>query len=65
MRYITGIDRNQATLFPELLDDYVKEDHPVRFIDAYVGSLDLGRLNFTYSQTKQTGRKPYNPADML
>lgn len=65
MRYVEGIDRRQATLFPELLDDYVKDDNPVRFIDAYVESLDPGRLNFTYSETKQTGRKPYNPADML
>jgi len=28
--FIEGEDRNQATLFPERLDDYVGEDHRVR-----------------------------------
>ena len=65
MRYIQGIDRNQTTLLPESVDDYIKEDSPVRFIDAYVDNLDLVEMDFTYAETKETGRKPYNPADML
>ena len=65
MRYIQGIDRNQTTLLPETVDDYIKEDSPVRFIDVYVDSLDLVKMDFTYAETKETGRKPYNPADML
>ena len=65
MRYIQGYDRNQTTLLPEIVDDYIKEDSAVRFIDAYIDSLDLVKLNFTYSETKETGRKPYNPADLL
>ncbi len=28
-RFIEGEDRHQATLFPELLDDYIAEDSPV------------------------------------
>ena len=65
MRYIQGTDRDQTTLLPDAIDDYITEDNPVRFIDAFVDSLDLTELNFTYSETKDTGRKPYNPADML
>ena len=65
MRYIQGTDRDQATLLPEAVDDYVTEENPVRFIDAYVDGLDLTEMNFTYSETKDTGRKPYNPADLL
>ena len=65
MRYIQGIDRNQSTMLPETVDEYIKEDSPVRFIDAYVDNLDLVKFNFTYSETKETGRKPYNPADLL
>ena len=30
MRHITGNSRQQATLLPDTLDDYVDEDHPVR-----------------------------------
>lgn len=65
MRYIQGNDRNQTTLLPEVVDDYIKEDNAVRFIDAYIDNLDLVKLNFTYSETKETGRRPYNPADLL
>ena len=65
MRYIKGTDRSQTTLLPEVLDDYIQDENPVRFIDAYIDTLDLAELDFTYSETKETGRKPYNPADML
>jgi transposase len=65
MRYIQGIDRNQSTMLPETVDEYIKENSPVRFIDAYVDSLDFMKLGFTYSETKETGRKLYNPADLL
>lgn len=65
MRYIQGVDRNQSLMFPELVDDYIKNDNPVRFIDAYVDSLDLAKLGFTHATTKDTGREPYNPGDLL
>ena len=32
--YIEGVDREQVTLFPERLEDWICEDHPVRVIDA-------------------------------
>jgi len=65
MRYINGIDRRQKILFPDTIDDYVDENNPVRFIDAFVDGLDLLELKFTHAQTNTTGRKPFNPADLL
>ncbi|MBK8286766.1 MAG: hypothetical protein IPK97_18925 [Ahniella sp.] len=40
MGHIVGESRNQATLFPEVLDDLIREGSPVRVIDAFVDSLD-------------------------
>ena len=41
MAHITGTDRAQVLLLPDTVDDYVGPDNPVRFIDAFVDSLDL------------------------
>ncbi len=65
MRHIQGESRRQTTLLPDRLEDYVPDDHPVRVIDAFIESLDLVALKFTLAKTRQTGRKPYNPADLL
>lgn len=65
MRHKQGISREQHTLFPESLDQYVSDDNPVRVIDAFINSLNLAELGFTHSVTKDTGRKPYDPADLL
>ena len=45
-RFIEGVDRNQATLFPDRLEDWVGEDNAVRVVDVYVDGLDLGGLGF-------------------
>ena len=34
--YIEGMDRGQATLFPDRLEDWIGEDNPVRVIDLFV-----------------------------
>lgn len=65
MRHITGDSRQQATLLPDTLDDYVDEDHPVRVIDAFVDTLDMKALGFSKAETQITGRKPYHPGDLL
>ena len=65
MRYIEGYDREQQLLLPESIEDYVTIDNPVRFIDAYVEGLDMSKLGFRYAVTEETGRKPYDPADLL
>lgn len=36
MGYIQGEGRNQGTLFPVVLDDFVPTDHLCRVIDAFV-----------------------------
>jgi transposase len=48
-----------------LLDDYIAEDNPVRFIDAFVDSLDLQALGFERAVPRETGRPPYHPGDLL
>lgn len=65
MHHIQGSDRDQLTLLPEALDDYVAQDNPVRFLDAFVHGLDLVALGFGHAILKQTGRPPYHPADLL
>ena len=53
--FIEGEDRSQATLFPELLDDYVAEDNPVRVIDVFIDDLDISGLGFK-SEPAATGK---------
>jgi len=65
MGYIEGVARNQMMLFPDVVDDYIEDNNPVRFIDAFVDSLDLGRFGFTHAETEDTGRPPYDPSDLL
>lgn len=65
MSFIAGIDRNQAQMFPELLDEYVNEENPVRVIDAFVNSLDLIKLKFTKSEQGGPGAPSYDPKDIL
>ena len=65
MNHRSGLDRSQTLLFPESLDDYVSAENPVRFLDAYVGSLDLHPLGFAQARCADTGRPPYDPAVLL
>ncbi|MGH8528028.1 MAG: transposase, partial [Gammaproteobacteria bacterium] len=65
MGHVIGQSREQATLFPERLDEVVAWDHPVRVIDALVDSLDLAGLGFGKVEAAATGRPPYEPGDLL
>ena len=65
MNHRTGLDRAQTLLFPERLEDYVAAENPVRFLDAFVGSLDLHALGFAKARCAETGRPPYAPAVLL
>src|SRR6266496_5876966 len=65
MDYIRGVTRNQVILFPETVEDYITADNPVRFIDAFVSSLDLAELGFNRAQPAETGRPAYDPGDLL
>ena len=64
-RFIQGQDRTQSTLLPELLDEYIAEDNPVRVIDVFVDQLALSELGFEGANPAQTGRPAYHPAAML
>lgn len=62
--FVEGLGRNQVSLFPAQLDDYVAGDNPVRAVDAFVDGLDLANLGFT-TEALATGRPGYRPATML
>ena len=65
MAHVAGESRYQATLFPEVLDEVVGRDDPVRVIDAFVDTLDLGELGFSKVVAEEMGRPPYAPGDLL
>ena len=68
MKYIKGEDRRQYVLFPACLDEYVEQDSPVRYIDAFVNSQDLDELGFNHTSQEtpeKGGRPPYDPHDMV
>jgi len=64
-RFIEGQDRQQVTLLPESLDDFIAEDNAVRVVDAFVNELDLRALGFEGTQPAETGRPSYHPAVLL
>lgn len=64
-RFVQGADRQQPTLLPECLDDYVAEDNPVRVVDVFVDELDLKGLGFEGMTPAATGRPAYHPAMLL
>jgi len=63
--FVQGVSREQSTLFPAQLDDYVSEDNPVRAVDVFVDSLDLDKLGFARVQSLDIGRPGYDPGMML
>jgi transposase len=65
MAHVTGQSRYQSTLFPEVLDEVVSIDDPVRVIDAFVETLDLTALGFSKVAAEEMGRPPYAPGDLL
>jgi transposase len=65
MAYIAGPDRTQTVLLPDVLDDYVGDENPVRFLDAFVAQLDLAALGFQRALPAETGRPGYDPGDLL
>ena len=64
-RFIEGQSREQVTLLPACLDDYIGEDNPVRIVDAFVEELDLLSLGFGGADPAATGRPAYHPGVLL
>ena len=65
MKYIQGTDRNQLSILPECIEDYIDEDNQVRVIDAFVNSLDMEKLGFERAVPNLMGRPSYDPRDLL
>ena len=64
-RFVEGTTREQSTLFPECLEDWVCEDNPVRAIDVFIDELDLAQLGFGGVEPEVTGRPSYHPSVLL
>ena len=64
-RFIEGEGRNQITLMPACLEDYIDADNPVRVIDLFVDELDLVGLGFESTIAASTGRPGYHPSLLL
>lgn len=63
--YIEGLDRQQATLFPERLDELVPGEALVRVIDGFVAQLDVQAAGFIRARPAGIGRPGYRPGDLL
>ena len=64
-RFIEGDDRDQSTLLPACLEDYVTEDNPVRVVDVCIDALNLEQLGFDSALPAATGRPGYHPTTLL
>jgi transposase len=64
--YKAGSSREQLSLLPPRIEDYVTADNPVRAIEAYVCALDLDKLGFKHAGGGGgAGQPSYDPADLL
>lgn len=65
MNYIKGFDRKQAVLIPDTIDQLIDSKNPVRFIDAFVESLNVVDFGFKDIRLNKNGRPPFHPKDLL
>jgi transposase len=62
----SGESREQASLLPARVEDYVGPDNPVRAIESFLEALDLAKLGFRHANRgTEVGQPPYDPADLL
>ena len=64
-RFIEGDNRDQSTLSPACLEDYVTEDNPVRVVEVFIDALNLEQLGFDSAVPAVTGRPGYHPTTLL
>lgn len=64
-RCINAENREQISALPLCLDDKKADDNLLRAIGAIVESMNIPSLGFKYSETAQTGRKPYSPTGVF
>jgi transposase len=62
-----GASREQPSLLPPRIEDYVGPDNPVRAIESFVCAIDLEKLGFRDADrgAEAMGQPPYDPADLL
>jgi len=65
MPHVQGIGREQTLQFPPRLDDYIRAENPVRFLDVFVDKLDLQAMGFRRVEAAVEGRPAYHPRDLL
>src|SRR5213593_3361393 len=63
--FVQGADRQQTTLLPECLDDWVDEGNSIRAVDVFVDALELRELGFDGVTPAATGRPGYHPSVLL
>ena len=62
----SGDSREQPSLLPPRIEDYVGPDNPVRAIDSFVNALDLAKFGFRHAERGVgAGQPPYDPSDLL
>lgn len=63
----TGKSRDEASLLPPRIEDYIGPENPVRAIESFVCALDLAKLGFRHADrgADEVGQPPYDPADLL
>jgi transposase len=63
----SGESREQASLLPPRIEDYVEPNNPVRAIESFVCVLDLAKLKFRHADrgAEEVGQPPYDPSDLL
>ena len=64
-RFVEGESREQISLLPACLDDFIDEDNPVRVVEAFIEALDLEEMGFSGVNPHSTGRPSYHPSVML
>ena len=62
----SGISRQQPSLLPPRIEDYVDRNNPVRAIDAYGDAVDVRKAGFRCAGSGGgPGQPPYDPKDLL
>jgi transposase len=51
----------QISCFPDTLDDYIKDNNPVRFLDAFVDRFDIKKAGFQHTTPAIEGRPGFDP----
>jgi transposase len=62
-----GESRDQVSLLPARIEDYVGPENLVRAIESFVCALDLAKFGFRHADrgAEEEGQPPYDPADLL